>query len=379
MLNRERIISATHRRCRLPVEASLPRPREAGRGLNCRLLILATIAVVVCPAIQLAAQLRIQAPGLSPSEIVRIEVVPRLQAWKRKFSGLRMQYREVRTDERGKPFDRTVIRIDWKYGGDHESWYHRRVEENGDVRSRLLEIVNRERSDVIVYPEGESDLEHPLEVRALQIPSHRSHGILPMRGLWLGERDQWLPELLAEVPVSDLEWGMLDRFRCLELPIASVFREDGHWYLDPKIDYLPRGYRDERETYVVEEFRDVPPGVLMPWKGRFEVRGPQAEKGTTYYHWEVESLVLNPKFEPGAFDVPSSSSFIGELIDGFSFDSTTPEAAYGGYAVENPHNGEWMNGITRSPRRWGTAAVLLTTIVGGGLAWRRRFRQPRRG
>ncbi len=254
-------------------------------------------------------------------DIVQQEVVPKLMSWRERIHNIQLDYHMVRVGTDGKPVDRRVERVEWLYNSRRQLSFHQWVEEDGKTVSRKLEVLNRQSRFQAFYPEGESDLAKPAEIRPItDIPWQYKDEIIPMRGVWLPALERWLPYMLMEVPYLSAEWHDVEGHSCLKIQLDARKVDSSTWYLDPQYEFLPRMFTKQGEVIVVEEFRQVTPETVFPWKGRF-IRSSAAEKTEERRQWQIDTIQLNQELDENAFESPLD----GKGIFATLFQNQVPE------------------------------------------------------
>lgn len=286
------------------------------------------------------------APSLPPQAIAES-----LVEWSKRIDNFSMKWNVAYFTLRGEPrpidherFHHQVKEFVWTKEG--RFWSHERHYVNRDWFTRDVHIYDCQVDYRASYEKGFSVLSRPIRLRfgvratvnTMHLPQKR---FLPLEGVWDSLRLTWdIPTFEEEqIKSAGTEWRR-GRGYCF-----IQFRDGARILFDPDHNCLPCCVRqtigEEHMVYVVEDFREVEPGLWFPAAGYEEVRSAADPERNGIKRWKVVDLKINQSIPASAFSIkPVVGTEIEDTFTGFyyTYGRNMPPGT-----LESGLNERWLN------------------------------------
>lgn len=204
-------------------------------------------------------------------------------------------------------------------------WSHRQDYLNSEWFNRELHINDSKIEYQAVYEEGYSLLEKPATLRFGvwsdgSTPLMAPKTFLPLEGVWDSSRLTWD---LSEFHRKDIDSHGMEIRNGRSCPFIQ-FTQGRRILFDPEHNCLPccilqNGVGDCR-LCVVEDYREVQPGIWFPAAGYEEVRSTENPKRNGIKRWKVLDVKINQSIPVSAFRIkPVVGTKVEDTFTGFHF------------------------------------------------------------
>lgn len=257
------------------------------------------------------------------------EVLQGLKAWQDSWATLRLtlEIRPLKMEGKGitEAMLRNVHTESWIFTDRGDRWLHQQFKTDGRNDGRVLQIIRPDRRIVLIYPDDGGEFENPVQVsiqpnsdpgiqRCIALPAIAGHcNWLPGNADFMGFRID-PPDKEGDREYPKLSFS--DR-RDSNPPLTEPTLVKEYFNtvaFDPDHSYLPRFARVGTAPFEtrVTEFRQVPPGIWLPWKGTEEWR---IGKEYCLNEWEIKKAEFNVPVIEADLTPPVSKGTI--VMDGF--------------------------------------------------------------
>jgi hypothetical protein len=228
------------------------------------------------------------------------EALAARRAWRERVTSVKMQTRskwryETINNDGERQLEEREGTGEWTW--DEVGWFHSAstTSKDGRVYYRSLHIQHLERNYRFHFSSDNPGDVFPTQVHIDRIAPYQTASPTGEPGRWYFDstRRPWLPDLLATL--TEFEETPDGKF---EYDAHDYGHPQTHITLDPEHNYLPCRTRSDghNDRQVIDEFREIEPGLWFPWRGHEEGGNDLRSK-----EWEMVSLEINPELTSADF------------------------------------------------------------------------------